>query len=425
MDLEQRLTELRVINRLGRVANSTLNMDKLLEQTFNETTELMEATIFAVVLYDAKLKQISIELMIENGQRYQRQVVDLGEGIASHIINTKQAVLFRDSAELIASRIPYVKIQDSLLPESYLGVPILIGDEVIGVLTVQHEKARAFDQHHAQVLTTVADQLASAIRNARIYADLERNFQAVREINRIKDEFLNNISHELRTPLTVIIGWGELMANGRLSEEQLRTAIDQINKSSQRLLALVSSLLDLSKIERGALKLDRRDIDINFAVQRAVDENSFDAATKNIDLKCEYGEELPMINGDCARLQQAVSNLLNNAIKFTHDGGLVVIRSEQYDNRIMISVTDNGIGIDQSKLPFIFERFSQGDGSTTRKYGGAGIGLSLVKSLIEMHGGEVVVDSEPGKGSTFSLLLPANGMALPEPEQQQVDVKQL
>ncbi|KAF0220119.1 MAG: multi-sensor hybrid histidine kinase, partial [bacterium] len=249
-------------------------------------------------------------------------------------------------------------------------------------------------------------QLASAIRNARLYADMEQNFLSMREISRIKDEFLNNISHELRTPLTVIIGWGELMSYGKLSEKQYQSAVDQINKSSVRLLNLVNSLLDLSKIQKGSLKLDLQEINVNDAIKRAVEDNSIEAATKNVELDTNLSKDLPKIKADLARLQQAIFHLINNAIKFTSSDGLVVVHSEELANEIIISVSDNGIGIDSTALPYIFERFNQADASTTRKYGGVGVGLTLVKKLIEMHGGKIIVESEVGKGSTFSLSLP-------------------
>ncbi|MBL8196288.1 MAG: HAMP domain-containing histidine kinase, partial [Blastocatellia bacterium] len=218
--------------------------------------------------------------------------------------------------------------------------------------------------------------------------------------------FLNNISHELRTPLTVIIGWGELMAYSRLSEKQHNSAIEQINKSSTRLLYLVNSLLDLSKIEKGSFRLELQKINVNDAIKNAVEDNTIDAVAKNIEITCQLALDLPFLFADPLRLQQIVSNLINNAVKFTNNDGLIVVRSEMIEKEVLISVSDNGIGITEEVLPHIFERFSQADASTTRKYGGVGIGLTLVKKLVEMHGGKITVESEIGKGSTFSLILP-------------------
>lgn len=422
-NLEDRIAELRVLNKLGRAANSTLDMDELLEQTFQETSNLMETQTFIVGLYNSDKEQIQIEKIIENGTNYEKRVIDLGESLTGYIIRNKSSVLFRDRTELNSSGVPYLQLKDSLMPESFLGVPIMSNDDVLGVITVQHEKARMFDSNHRRLLTTLADQLGSAIRNARLYADMERSLVSMRELNRLKDEFLNNISHELRTPLTVIMGWGELMAYGKLSEAQNRSAVDQINRSSNKLHNLVSSLLDLSKIERGTLKLELKELNINDCTQRAVDENQIDAATKNIELICDLAEDLPKVMVDGTRIQQIVFNLLNNAIKFTHDGGLVVVHSENIEDQILISISDNGIGIDNNMLPHIFERFSQVDSSTTRKYGGAGIGLALVKKLTEMHGGEVQVDSEPGKGSTFTIVLPVKDVKLDKNKEVVTEVK--
>lgn len=406
MDLEKRVTELQVLNRFGHKANAILNMDELLKRVYQETTTIFKATTFTIALFDSLKKEINIELKVEKEKFSEKQVLSLGEDTLSHIILTKKEVFWREKIEWQNSDLAKNITSNQSIPESYLGVPILIGEEVLGAVIVEQEKPRAFDSNDCHLLKILADQLASAIRNARLYADMERNFLSMREISRMKDEFLNNISHELRTPLTVIIGWAELMSYGKLSEKQYQSAVDQINKSSLRLLNLVNSLLDLSKIQKGSLKLDLREIDVNDAIKRAVEDNSIEAATKNVELDTDLAKNLPAVKADLARLQQAISHLINNAVKFTASEGLIVIQSEKVDDEIVISVSDNGIGIDSSALPYIFERFNQADASTTRKYGGVGVGLTLVKKLIEMHNGKVIVESEIGKGSTFSLSLP-------------------
>ncbi len=406
IDLEKRVTELQVLNRFGHKANAILNMDELLKRVYQETISIFNATAFTIALFDPIKKEIKIDLKVEKERFSEKQVLLLDKDILSHIISTKQKVFWREKIE--GQNLILTKNINSKQPlsESYLGVPIFISDEVLGAIVVEQEKPRAFDSNDCHLLKILADQLASAIRNARLYADMEQNFLSMREISRIKDEFLNNISHELRTPLTVIIGWGELMSYGKLSEKQYQSAVDQINKSSVRLLNLVNSLLDLSKIQKGSLKLDLQEINVNDAIKRAVEDNSIEAATKNVELDTNLSKDLPKIKADLARLQQAIFHLINNAIKFTSSDGLVVVHSEELANEIIISVSDNGIGIDSTALPYIFERFNQADASTTRKYGGVGVGLTLVKKLIEMHGGKIIVESEVGKGSTFSLSLP-------------------
>lgn len=406
VDLEERLIDLRLINRFGYAANTLLNKEELLKQVYREITDLFNPTTFTIALFDSENNKIEIALRMEKNVLCEKQVLPLSEGILSHIINTKKIVLWRDRVEWKNLELSYNMSPNHPIPESFLAVPVLNGNDVLGVIAVEKEQPRAFDSNDRRLLFTIAGQLAGAIRNARLYNEMEKNFISMRELNRMKDEFLNNISHELRTPLTVIIGWGELMAYSRLSEKQHNSAIEQINKSSTRLLYLVNSLLDLSKIEKGSFRLELQKINANDAIKNAVEDNTIDAVAKNIEITCQLTLDLPFLFADPLRLQQIVSNLINNAVKFTNNDGLIVVRSEMIEKEIFISVSDNGIGITKEILPHIFERFSQADASTTRKYGGVGIGLTLVKKLVEMHGGKITVESEIGKGSTFSLILP-------------------
>ncbi len=406
VNLEERIADLRALNRFGHSANTILNMDELLKGVYQETHHLFNASKFTVALFNPTTKQLTIELNVEKGKFSNKEVLKLDKNILSYIVQNKQDIFWPSLLEWKKLKLSEKFTVAEIIPESFLGVPISIGEDILGVIALEHEKAQVFNGNSRKLLITLADQLAGAIRNARLFSEMEGNVISMRELNRMKDEFLNNISHELRTPLTVIMGWGELMSYSQLSEKQQKSAIDQINKSSLRLFNLVNSLLDLSKLEKGSLKLDLKEINVNDAIKRAVDDNAIDAAAKNIELKCELEENLPKIMADTARIQQAISNILNNAIKFTPSTGLVLIQSEMINNQISVSVSDNGIGIDQSALSQIFESFSQVDASTTRKYGGVGIGLTLVKRLIEKHGGRVTVESEAGKGSTFSIFLP-------------------
>jgi signal transduction histidine kinase len=406
MDLEKRIRELQVLNRFGNKANSILKLDEILRRVYEESSSIFNASTFVIALFDEAKKEIKVELKVQKGKFSEKSVLPLGKDLLSHIVSSKKAIFWREKNEWLNSDTYKVIEPKELTPECFLGVPILIGDDVLGVIALEQEKPRAFDDNNSYLLKTLADQLASAIRNANLYKEMERNFLSVQEVSRMKDEFLNNISHELRTPLTVIIGWGELMSYGKLSEKQYNSAVEQINKSSLRLLNLVNTLLDLSKIQKGVLKLELKEIDLNEAIKRAIEDNSIEAAVKNVEMTSNLSQTLPKVKADLTRIQQAVSHLIHNAVKFTDSEGLIVVRSEQIDDEIIVSVSDNGIGISPTSLPYIFERFSQADASTTRKYGGVGIGLTLVKSLVEMHGGKVFVESEVDKGSTFSLSLP-------------------
>ncbi|HEY0405582.1 MAG TPA: HAMP domain-containing sensor histidine kinase, partial [Pyrinomonadaceae bacterium] len=252
------------------------------------------------------------------------------------------------------------------------------------------------------------------LENARLISEL-------REANQLKDEFLATLSHELRTPLTAIKGWVELLADNDTVkfDDELADGIEVIKSSSASLTQLISDLLDLSRIQRKVLRLERRPSDINQVIMNAAQVLRQSAETRQQELRLELDPQLPLINIDAHRVQQVVWNLLTNAIKFTPEGGKIAVRSRLFDAHgilinddhddpmrwIVVEVEDDGEGIPPDFLPHVWDRFRQADSSSTRRHGGLGIGLALVKELIEAHGGLVEARSE-GRGATFTVRLP-------------------
>lgn len=225
---------------------------------------------------------------------------------------------------------------------------------------------------------------------------------------RIKSEFLRNINHELRTPLTAMIGYCDILEQkqlGDINERQLK-AVGALRRNGQDLLGLINQLLDLSKLEDNKLGLDEKWFDLPKIVSESTVNIEPLASKKDIAISTRSDEKVSSVYGDPDRIKQILLNLLSNAIKFTDQGGKVVVETCDDKDEIIVSVKDNGIGIRGQDLNNIFEPFSQVDGSQSRKYGGAGIGLSIVKSLVEAHGGSVNVESEIGKGSIFSFSIP-------------------
>ncbi|MBC7911629.1 MAG: GAF domain-containing protein [Pyrinomonadaceae bacterium] len=297
-------------------------------------------------------------------------------------------------------------------------VPIIHHGRVIGTLSGHQTRAhRRWAEDDVDLLTAVAMQIGGTLENARLIAEL-------REASRLKDEFLATISHELRTPLTAIRGWVDLLSeNPALEDDQeLQDGINVIQNSAVSLSQLISDLLDLSRIQRKVLRLDCKPLAINEPVLDAVQSVRQAAVARNLELKLELGENLPVINADAHRLQQVLWNLLHNAIKFTPEGGQISIRSRLLDTTeyligddeesdrnisrwIVLEVSDTGEGIPPDFLPYVWDRFRQADGSSTRRHGGLGIGLALVKELVEAHGGQVEAKSE-GRGAIFIVRLP-------------------
>jgi len=224
--------------------------------------------------------------------------------------------------------------------------------------------------------------------------------------NRMKDEFLATVSHELRTPLNAIIGWSHLLSSGRIDGPTAARAIETIERNARAQAQLVEDILDVSRVISGKLRLNLGNVDLASVINAAIDSVQLAADSKEIRFEITLDPSVRRISGDAGRLQQVVWNLLSNAIKFTPQGGLIEVRLDHVDTQIQISVSDNGPGIGAEFLPYIFDRFRQADGSSTRRYGGLGLGLAIVRHLIELHGGTVHVESLPGRGATFTLRLP-------------------
>jgi signal transduction histidine kinase/CheY-like chemotaxis protein len=305
---------------------------------------------------------------------------------------------------------------------SYLAVPVVSrSGAVIGGLFFGHPEAGVFNERAEQIIIGVAAQAAVAIDNARLYevaqkAAQERNLlleneraarAEVERLNEMKDEFLANLSHELRTPLGSILGWAHILR--RLSKDQpdLRQGLETIERNARAQAQLIEDLLDVSRITSGKVRLDIQPIAPIAFIEAALQTVKPAADAKGIRVQTLLDPGAGPIHGDPARLQQVVWNLLSNAIKFTPKDGTVQIVLQRVNSHIEISVADSGIGIKPEFVPHVFERFRQADGSSTRRYGGLGLGLSIVKNLVELHGGTVRAASDgEDRGATFAVHLP-------------------
>jgi len=226
--------------------------------------------------------------------------------------------------------------------------------------------------------------------------------------NRLKDEFLATLSHELRTPATGILGWVRLLKTGRMDDTQSRQALEALDRSARAQAVILDDLLDMSRIVRGTLRLDIRPTDLREVLKSAMETVQPAVMSKNIDFGVDIPPDVPFVRADPDRLRQVLWNLLSNAVKFTENGGSIRIAVSAEAGQVAIDVIDNGRGIDPEALAFIFDRFRQADGSTTRSHGGLGIGLAIVRHLMESHGGTVSATSEGrGRGSRFTIRLPA------------------
>ncbi len=245
------------------------------------------------------------------------------------------------------------------------------------------------------------------LKRKRAVARSKKLYQQAKEASRLKDEFLATISHELRTPLNAIIGWVKILGRSGNDENLFRKALVTIERNTAAQVHLIEDILNVSRIVTGKMNLNIRPVELVTVIENSVDTARPMAENKGIDLHTFFGSDAGVVSGDSERIQQIVWNLLSNALKFTPKGGSVEVRLEKVNSNIEISVSDTGEGISNDFLPFVFERFLQADASITRKHGGLGLGLAIVRHLTELHGGTVDVYSEGvGKGTIFTVKFP-------------------
>ncbi|MEO8524358.1 MAG: ATP-binding protein [Caldimonas sp.] len=266
-----------------------------------------------------------------------------------------------------------------------------------------------------------AVELASQEREEILEAERSARMSAQRA-TRVKDEFLATLSHELRTPLSAILGWTQVLLRGKTTEPAaLERAIEVIDRNARAQVRLIDDLLDLSRIMSGKIRLDLQPVSMLSVVGPAVDSARPAADAKGIRLTAILGSGEDVVSADSGRLQQVAWNLISNAIKFTPKGGQVQVLLQRVNSHIELSVSDTGIGMPASFLPHVFDRFSQRDSSTTRTFGGLGLGLAISRQLVELHGGVIGAMSEgEGKGSTFSVELPLSIVQLEDENSQRV-----
>jgi len=286
----------------------------------------------------------------------------------------------------------FTRRNGSTFPVSYTSSPIVADGQVVGAVSAFYDITERRDQERQRLSLLTREQEAR---------------QDAESANRLKDEFLATLSHELRTPLNAIIGWSHLLRTGTLDAPTAARALETIDRNAKAQNQLINDILDVSRIITGKLHLAMQPLDPGAVMETAIDTLRPAATAKDITIEASLEPEVGTLSGDPDRLQQVVWNLLSNAIKFTPKGGKVQVRLRRLDSQAVIVVADSGPGISPEFLPHVFERFRQGDASTTRSHLGLGLGLAIVRHLVELHGGTVEASSEgEGKGSTFSVFLP-------------------
>ena len=420
--------EAETMYRLGQTLSAELDLHRLVQAVTDAATELTGAhfgSFFYNVLNEDGASYMLYTMSGVPREAFAHFPMPRATDLFGPTFRGEGTLLIDDVREdpRFGRNSPYYGMPEGHLPvTSYLAVPVISrSGEVYGGLFFGHPGTGVFNKRHARIVEGLAAQAAVAMDNARLFeaaeraraqaeasaAEKERLYREAREANRLKDEFLATVSHELRTPLTAILGWSHMLRSGQVDARSSATAFETIERNARAQAQLIEDLLDVSRIITGKLRIDVRPVDPNSFIEAAVEAVRPAAEAKGVRLQKVIDTGLATVSGDPVRLQQVVWNLLSNAIKFTPRGGRVQVRMERVNSHIEIAITDDGAGIAPDFLPHVFDRFRQADGTTTRNHGGLGLGLSIVRHLVELHGGTVrAVSAGEGQGSTFTVLLP-------------------
>jgi signal transduction histidine kinase len=331
------------------------------------------------------------------------------DSVAGRAILQREPVHIHDVLAPTLSDLPYTREAAHLLGfRTILAVPLLREGEATGSLTIRWQDVQPFSSKQVALLQSFADQAVIAIENVRLFKELEAANRGLEAASHHKSEFLANMSHELRTPLNAVIGFSEVLLQrmfGELNDKQDEYLKD-IYASGQHLLSLINDILDLSKIEAGRMELTPAPFHLPSVLENAVTLVRERAARHGITLQVDLDPQLGELVGDERKVKQALLNLLSNAVKFTPEGGHIGLKAGRKNGLVEIAVTDTGIGIAPEDQAAIFEEFRQVGSDETRKQEGTGLGLTLAKKFVELHGGKIWVQSEVGRGSTFTFTLP-------------------
>jgi PAS domain S-box-containing protein len=411
-ELRRRERESTTIAELTRRMNAPLDLDQILRSVCESARELCAADGAAIALPEPGHPDA-----MTLRQRVARNEVPIpsapilrGRGLGGRVIETGRPLRTDDYALDPAISTDSQAVGEHLGSRSVMVVPIRVEGRVDGLLYVANITRRPFSDLDEAVLLRLADQAAFAIRNARLLAREQQARAESEAANRSKDDFLATLSHELRTPLTSMLGWIRMLRGGRLDAEQTARALETIERNTRLQAKLIDDLLDVSRIVAGKIKVERQRVDLAAVVGEAVQSLRREAELGGLELDMALAEDVGPVVGDPVRLQQVVANLVSNAIKFTPAGGRVRVALERDADVVRLVVRDTGVGIAPELLPQIFDRFLQGDASRTRGHGGLGLGLAIVRHLVELHRGTIgAVSDGPGLGATFTVTLPAAG----------------
>jgi signal transduction histidine kinase len=407
-ETQQRLAEVSTLYAFAEQLTTSIDLPTLLDLIVVTLKEVLHCRGVSITLLNPDTQTLEIRAAAGlQPQWRQNAKLKVGEGISGQVAATATPMYVPDARSL-----PDFIFFDPVV-RSLLVVPLMVKDRVIGTLAIDQAIPDAFKQDDQRILTIAAAQAAAAIENAQLYTDLDQRaaklelaYKDLQEVDKLKDELVQNVSHELRTPLTFIKGYVELLLEedlGPLNGSQ-RESLTIVSDKTNALTRLVSDIIYLQQVEWESLKFTPQNM--REMARLALQSCEVAAVTAGISLHLQAEADLPVIPVDRDRINQVFDNLLGNAIKFSPRGGAISIEVQDTGDMIQVGVRDTGVGIPSEKLDKVFDRFYQVDGSATRRFGGAGLGLAIARRIIEAHGGRIWVESEVGQGSAFKFALP-------------------
>ncbi|MEH1853285.1 MAG: PAS domain S-box protein [Nostoc sp.] len=399
-----------LLQRITAALSEALTPQQVADVVVNQGIAALEATGGSVILFD----QLGSNLKVVQAIGYPQSLIDTWASFPvtapnqiAETVRTRQPIFVENLATMIARYPSLTDVVTLTGNNAWVSIPLIAEGEVIGALGLSFTNVQIFTEEDRGFMLTLGQQCAQAIARAQLY-EAEKTARAQAETaNRLKDEFLAVLSHELRTPLNPILGWAKLLRTRKFDEATKIQALETIERNAKLQTQLIGDLLDVSRILQGKVSLNLYAVDLKVAIAAALETVRLAAEAKSIQIQTVLSNDIGKVLGDSDRLQQVMWNLLSNAVKFTPTDGLVEVHLKQVGLDAQIQVIDTGKGISPEFLPYVFDYFRQADAKTTRVFGGLGLGLAIVRHLVELHGGTVQAESlGEGQGATFTVSLP-------------------
>jgi signal transduction histidine kinase len=412
-ELTQSVEELRALGQVTQAVNSTVDLETVLTTIVAKATQLSRTEAGAIYVFDDANQEFQL-----------RATYGLDDAVVAELrdshIRIGETAISDAAQQRVPIQIPDIQNEPSATLDvivragfrALLVVPLLGTDRIVGALVVRRKKPGEFPKSAVELLQTFAAQSVLAIQNARLFSEIEEKSRQLAEASEHKSQFVSSMSHELRTPLNAIIGLTDMLVTNtaRFGTEKAKEPLQRVHRAGTHLLGLINQVLDLSKIEAGKLELNPQTVQLAPLINDVISTAGQLAEQNKNRLVVDAQQDLGALTVDPMRLRQILLNLLSNACKFTKAGEvkLAARKVSNGSNFVEFAVSDTGIGMTAEQQAKLFEEFTQADASTAQKFGGTGLGLALSRKLARMMGGDVTVTSEPGKGSVFTVRLPAS-----------------